>query len=713
MASLWTELKRRNVIRVALVYAFASWLLIQVADIMFESFGTPDWVMKTFIGFLGLGFPIAVIVAWAFEITPEGLKKEKDVDRSKSTTNETGRKLDYGIIAILAAALIYFMFTHEWGAEDEDSATADKSVAVLPFVNMSADPENEFFSDGLSETLLHMLAQVQGLRVAARTSSFAFKGENKDVREIGRELGVSTVLEGSVQKVGEQLRITAQLVDTEDGSHLWSRSFDRNREDVFALQDEIAVEVVRALKGALFEAEETERLTRRRTDNVEAWQAYLLGIREMPKRSIPALEGAKRQFERAITLDPEFAAAYVGLYDAYALLNEYGSLSRAEVDANEWLLATALLLDPELGEAYASLGLRFSNRDIEPFIFERAFRKAIALAPSYASAYQWYGNALRDRTYRYEEILALHRKAREIDPLSEVININVAFSLFFAGHFDEAISEYEQIIERFPDYPFARWGLGFTYWSGSKDLVRATRELHKYLEMDPQAMRYGSSLCEIYLDLDAPDAAQKCLDRLVEIAPDHWVLDNLRNQIALYLGQPATSIDLSRATLGAIGAARYVRAEFFARDWEGAREHYAQRWPQLFESDPPEAIPNVLLDTLRAAYVLMQMGDEDRGRKLAQDVLEMIERHGQFLAVNREDVIAHAMLGNTDAALAALREIPATGNRYRWWMMRHDPVYDSLRDTPEFQAVIDELAADAARQRAELEAEGLMTVPGA
>jgi TolB-like protein len=248
--SLFAELKRRNVFKVGAAYAVLTWLLAQVTDVFLENFGAPDWVIKTILLLLVIGFPLALFFAWAFEMTPEGIKKEKDVDRSQSITAQTGRKLDFTIIAILLLALGYFALdkfvldpardaAQVQTAKDAEAGPAEKSIAVLPFVNMSDDASNEYFSDGISEEILNALAKVKQLKVSGRTSSFAFKGQNQDLRQIGDALGVEHILEGSVRKAGTKIRITAQLIQVDDGFHLWSETYDRELTDVFAIQDEI------------------------------------------------------------------------------------------------------------------------------------------------------------------------------------------------------------------------------------------------------------------------------------------------------------------------------------------------------------------------------------------------------------------------------------------------------------------------------------------
>ena len=258
--SFIAELNRRSVFRVGAAYGIVAWLLVEVASVVLPTFEAPEWVMKVFTFLVILGFPLALNLAWAFELTPEGIKRETAVDSAESITHQTGRKLDFMIIGLLAVAVVYFAvdkFALE--AEPEraevtaeqvpvaERIAGERSIAVLPFVNMSSDPEQEYFSDGLSEEILNLLAKIHDLKVIGRTSSFAFKGKNEDLRSIGQSLGVNTVLEGSVRKSGERVRVTAQLIDVSDGAHIWSETYDRTMTDIFAVQDDVGSAIIDAL----------------------------------------------------------------------------------------------------------------------------------------------------------------------------------------------------------------------------------------------------------------------------------------------------------------------------------------------------------------------------------------------------------------------------------------------------------------------------------
>ena len=324
------ELKRRNVYRVGVAYAVLTWLILQVIDTITPIFSLPDFAPKLVLSILAVGFPAVMLFAWAFELTPEGIKREKDVDRSQSITSNTGQRLDkitIGVLVIVVAMLLADKFflsdapipvqVVSTSDAPESAVVEDEtpSIAVLPFVNMSDDKSSEYFSDGLADTMLHMLAQVTEIRVAARTSSFQFRDQSMDISKIGEQLNVATVLEGSVQRAGEKIRVTAQLIDVENGFHLWSGNFDRNLNDVFAIQDEIADEVVAALKISLL-GEVAGTMDRDQTDNIDAYTEYLLGLNALSESSTNGFTRAVDHLQTAIKWDPDYARRLVN-FGAY------------------------------------------------------------------------------------------------------------------------------------------------------------------------------------------------------------------------------------------------------------------------------------------------------------------------------------------------------------------------------------------------------------
>jgi TolB-like protein len=333
MKQFFDELKRRNVVRVGFAYLVVGWLVFQVGEVLFPTFGAPDWVFKSLILLIALGFPFALLFAWAFELTPEGIKKTEEVDASTSITPNTGKKLNYVTIAALVVALAYFIWERQSGHEVVDSSaevaaveqqTAEpvaagaegpgaRTIAVLPFVNMSSDKEQEWFADGLTEEILNSLARTPDLLVSARTSSFAYKGSNKDITEIADALGVAHVLEGSVRRSSDRIRVTAQLIRAKDGFHLWSENYDRDFADLIDIQENVAFAIANALETAM-DPEALARMVSAGTASIPAYEAYLhglaAGISTLSTGDTYEFLNAQDAFERAIEIDPEFAEAH-------------------------------------------------------------------------------------------------------------------------------------------------------------------------------------------------------------------------------------------------------------------------------------------------------------------------------------------------------------------------------------------------------------------
>ena len=457
MNSFFEELKRRNVVKVALAYLVAAWLAMQVVDIMFPALKVPEWVASAVAILLIVGFPFALIFAWAFEITPEGLKREKDVDRDRPITTTTGKKLNRITIAILAAAVAFlladkFVLRPE-GPSVISHADVKPSVAVLPFVNMSDDKENDYFSDGLAEELLNALAKVPQLQVAGRTSSFQFKGENEDLRLIGQKLNVANVIEGSVRKSGARLRITAQLIDTENGYHLWSNTYDRKLDDVFAVQDDIAREVTEALKVKLLGDQPSQ--PKHGTTNVDAYNLYLQAMYFNDHTSADNYARADAALQSAVALDPAYADAWAlrAIVTTNIVTGNAGTGSSSFVKAYETVrkyAAKAAQLDPELPGARIAQGVVAYFADFDPETAVGFFSEALEVAPNDVNAMSWLADALISLT-RYEDARTLTAKLVRLDPLSIVAHRERGDSLALAGQPEEAIAVYEDALRLQPD----------------------------------------------------------------------------------------------------------------------------------------------------------------------------------------------------------------------------------------------------------------------
>ncbi|QFU77261.1 hypothetical protein EY643_17230 [Halioglobus maricola] len=447
MASLLAELKRRNVIRVAIGYFVLAWVVLQITDLVAPALLLPEWTLS-FVTFIGIiGFPFAMFFAWVFELTPEGLQRSEDVEPDQSITGNTGSNLNKMIIGLLLLAVLILLADRLFGlsgqfsmpgsepavqavpadvagavsAETPESA-GPRSIAVLPFVNMSDDKEQEYFSDGISEELLNALAQIRELRVAARTSSFAFKGKNQDITDIGDQLNVETVLEGSVRKSGAKVRITAQLINVEDGYHLWSDTYDRDLTDIFAVQDEISAAIVLALKVHL-----TDEPPPRAEQPVAiaAYNFYLQARHNVRLRSKDTLELALQQFQQALDVQPQYAAAWAGKALATSLLrdDQYGDIPGEEASRlSQGYLDIAFSIDPDIGVGHAAQALVYMDtNDCKRAIVST--ERALQRLPNEGILYVWKGMCL-ERTGEYSAAEEALDQAFAIDPLHRSVRIN-------------------------------------------------------------------------------------------------------------------------------------------------------------------------------------------------------------------------------------------------------------------------------------------------
>ncbi len=433
---LISELRRRNVLRMAVLYAIAAWLIMQVAEVIMDLANLPNWIGPTILGLLAVGFPIALIFSWFYELTPEGISLEKDVDRAESITHVTGRRLDFIVISLLCAAVILFAYDKWWM-----QGPPEKSIAVLPFENMSGDPGQEYFSDGLAEELLNLLARIPELRVTSRSSAFFYKGKKFKIADVGRELNVGHILEGSVRRSGDTVRITAQLIDVTTDAHLWSQTWDRTFDDIFVIQDEIAEAVVDALKISLL-----GDAPRALETTPDAYALYLQSRSLAAQRTADSLLRAEALMKRALEIDNEYAPAWVQLANIYTVGADIGSwhpnegFPKARAAAME-----ALRLDANNARAHATLSsvARTYDYDLETARAEQQL--ASTLAPG-NSVIQASASRLAVLTGDYDEAIRLGEEAALGDPLNLQTKVMLGFGYFYAGRLDEAMSVFREVI---------------------------------------------------------------------------------------------------------------------------------------------------------------------------------------------------------------------------------------------------------------------------
>ncbi|MDX2428936.1 MAG: tetratricopeptide repeat protein [Xanthomonadales bacterium] len=467
--SFFTELKRRNVFRMGIAYVVVAWVLLQAIDFALDLISAPNWVLQVFFIAALVGLPIVLIVSWVFEMTPEGIKLESEIDRSESVTHSTGHKLDRTIITFLAFAVVLllaerFIMTEsvpvsatatevvaeQPGVAGQAADNTVRSVAVLPFVNMSSDPEQEYFSDGLSEELLNRLAQNDNLRVAARTSSFQFKGQNQDIGEIGRQLKVDHILEGSVRKSSNRLRITVQLIQVDSGYHLWSETYEREMDDVFAIQDDISLAISRALDIELGTATPVGK--RKPTENLEAYQLYLQARYFLAKRGGDNILKSLELFKQATELDDKFSEAWSGMAYAYGLATSYTRKISAS-QASDLALESArkaIRIDPENAEAYMALARTQGQTDRNNVDALENFEKALLLAPNNVDIINMYGDFLINNG-NFDKALEIEMRAIELDPLAAVHYSDLAFLMLLLQQNDDALEVAQTSARLAPD----------------------------------------------------------------------------------------------------------------------------------------------------------------------------------------------------------------------------------------------------------------------
>jgi TolB-like protein len=667
---LVSELRRRNVLRMVVLYVIAAWLIMQVAEVMMSLAGLPAWAGRTILIVLAVGFPIAVAFSWFYELTPEGVKLEKDIDPTESITHVTGRRLDFLVISLLCAAVILFAYDKWW-----IGPPPEKSIAVLPFTNISADPEQEYFSDGISEELLNVLAKLPGLRVAARTSSFQFKGQNEHIATIAAALNVAHILEGSVRKSGNNLRITAQLIKADDGFHLWSETYDRELDDVFAVQDEIAAAIGDALKVKLaLVAGVAVQPTVIKAANTDAYDAYLQGRELIHHRNREAMEGAIQHLERSLSLDNSFAPAHAQLAIATMLLTSYAKSDRAEARRKATRhLDRAQDLDADLAEAHAGRALLAMYANDRESQIEHA-RKALASNPNYIDAMNWLSSGL-GLLGRFEEADAIQRQMLVTDPLTIVGRLNYIGDLRSRGRIDEAHEIADQLLARSPSAGY-RAHAQISFWSEGKSaetLSWALRASHN----DPYVMMvfYAVGEFEEARRIDAQfahwiDASEGRWDEAVRAA---------QRQVQLYPDSAQFIADAAEVLYraGRIDEALplYERAHDLAPEGRPIPGMFGTAW------------------AMQLALARRKAGDEEGAQAAAQIARQ---EHAAPRTAGEENLIrdtVEAMIAafdhDPDRAITALQS--AIRHGLRWSMSFDDPIFEDLWDEPRFVALRQEV----------------------
>jgi TolB-like protein/Flp pilus assembly protein TadD len=485
--NFFAELKRRNVYKVAIAYAVVAWLLMQIATQVFPFLEIPNWAIRLVIMLIVIGFPIALVIAWAFELTPEGLKRTEFADElpKKSARNHAWL---YVVIVAGAISVSLFFFGRYTATSKQSGLTAlpAKSIAVLPFENLSGNPENAYFADGIQEEILMRLAKIADLKVVSRTSTVRYKRSPNNLREIATQLGVANVLEGSVQRTADRVHVNVQLIKAASDAHLWAEAYDRKLTDIFAVESEIAKTIADTLQAKLT-GSERNAMAARPTENMEAHELYLKGRFFWDKRTGENLKRSIDYFNQATAADPNYALAYVGLADCYLLLEDYAGAPADETYPKAKAFAErALQLDSSLAEAHTSLAYVYTNlwqwRQAE-----EEFKRAIKLNANYSTAHHWYSLYLLDLG-RIDEAMAEIKRAHELDPLSLIIGTTLNYAYFVEGDVDSSIAQCKRVIDLDSSFPRAHEYLGLGYLAQGR-YPEAIVEIHKAVELSGRDRR--------------------------------------------------------------------------------------------------------------------------------------------------------------------------------------------------------------------------------
>lgn len=707
---LVSELRRRNVLRMAAVYLVAAWLVMQVAEVVIGLANLPQWIGPAVLGLLTVGFPIALVFSWFYELTPEGVSLEKDVEPDKSITRITRRRIDIIIVSLLCAAVILLAYDKWW-----TEIPADQSIAVLPFESISpGDDSAAFLAVGIQDDLLTRLSRLGAFKVISRTSVERYRNVDKSIPRIGAELGVSRILEGGVQREGDNIRVNVQLIDAATDEHVWAETFDRQltKNNVLAIQGDIVEAIVSQLQANLT-PRETHELAQMPTNNLAAYTAYLDGKHKADVESVESLHAAIESFQAAVNLDPDFALAYVGLADAYLTLsaNFKGGLPLDESMAlAEPPLARAFALDDSLAEAYATLGL-LRQQQGDMGAAEQAFEKSIALNPNYPRALRLYGR-LRRQQGRSEETMELMQSALRLDPYSAPVNYEIARLYDEAGYFDEALDGYLRVIEIEPDHAFA-----YVYIAAIHFLVygRADESLiwyEKAANNDALSPSLQSAQAIAYLELGDPESAKVWIDRGLELGPDtFWALWSSL-LLNVYTGDDAAAQADARSMLevnpGFWGALHVLRNfDLAAGRYEVARSRYARAFRELTKPEVPVVDSSNLEPAVDLALVLLKLDEQERANDLLEGSLAVISSMPRLGTTGYRivDVRIFALQQRPKRALDSLRQAIDEGWRFlTWFHLEYDPALDSLRDEPEFQRLYARVRTDLAAQARHVEA---------
>lgn len=736
MNAVVSQLKNRHIIQVATVYGVTAWPMLQIADLLVPALGLPDSVMALLLASFVVGFPIVLAFAMLFNVSSHGVVWAGNRgDAEEASTGGSRYGMHIAVVCIMFLIVIsVFSVEYFWG--DKPSGTsvapplaptvlpvsqanveADPSIAVLPFVSFSNDPNDEYFADGMVEELLNVLARFKGLRVTARTSSFAYKGvTNKSIAEIGKEIGVATILEGSVRRndVNNSIRVTAQLIDVESGDHIWSETFDREYRDVFQIQDDIAKAVGQRLQSTLLGTEQAPVVARAETRNVNAMIAYGRGQKEMAHRTVPSLTRALELFTEATENDPQYARAWVGQADASVLLSLYGDLDHAKAreDAQS-AIDRALSIDPDFAAAHASQGLLHSvaHSAESRALAKQSLERAIQLNPNYAPAYNWYGSII-DKEGDQDRAMSYFRKAVQLDPKSAVAANNVAGLYFRLGDESNAMEMFAKTIDSDPFYPGAYNLVG--------EIVRERGNLNGAIDMydralnvDPTNKDAVKGLMIVSMDMGNFDEAEYWYEYLQreDVAATNWEIKLLHARMFMARGEPEAGLAALKEVTefnGMEAMDTFVSGEaaYYSADYDTAIAHYEQLRDAAntmgfnfltFPGDSDAA--------LHLANSYLQIGQVRKGQAIVEEMETFLQQLNEAQKDSAEFLYTMSLIrtlqGNQDESLLYMQAALDSG----WtqtWKLKFEPILQPMHGDQHLPQMVAALEQRLATMRSEM-----------
>jgi len=693
LKALFDELRRRNVLRAGAAYLVSAWLIAQVADLLTDAYDAPGWVMRTVLGVLGLGFPAAVLLAWAYEFTPRGLERDADVPSDSPTRARTSRRLDRAIIALLTIALLYFAIDKIWLSTPPPSTSAGPTLAVLPFDNIGTETSNEVLADGIPETLLTMFTQVPALRVIGRTSSFSFKGQGLDPASIGRQLGASVVLTGSVQRAGDRLRISASLISSADGAQLWAEKFDGSVDDVFAMQDEVAQRVLEASKVTLSGDSGPGSVG---THNFAAYELLLRAFDIVGRRDAVSTNEGTRLLEQATALDPTYGQAWSLL--AWTLSNS-GDLDRALEAARK-----GVDVSPEAAQTHMILSqvLRITQQPGADAELERA----LALAPQNSGVLMFYAGKLRLYDDQYVEAADVLRKALLADPRNAYMRQQAGMAFDAVGDAAGALAQFHAAMTLDPESAYTHLLIGeaLAHAVGRRD--ESLRFYRKLLEIDPSHAGAREALARGYAAIGADDLARREIAGLREYeAADDYLW--LRAEVESLWDDDSAAQELkSQVFAGDDVDSGDLLLRFDETGMALEREEARRLFDDLDRTRPAWYENELASDDLSFACLLEQSGDHERASTLLEAAEPAWRKRIAYTAftgrAGRGDQLARALActGHGEAAIMELEKLVGEGYDAGGWrrLMTH-PAYQSIRRQPGFEAIVARLHTIADEER--------------